>query len=275
MTDCPRCQQPLPEPPPRFCPHCGYDTQAVGEPIVPGGPETGGAPPPFSPPPLPGGPPPPGSGTPWERRHQIGFLGAFVETTQQVLMSPSAFFRSMAVTGGIGAPLLYGVIAGYIGHVAWSLYSFIFNATVGSAWHLGRGGEFDRYMPMVGSGMSLIGQLVFGPLILVIGLFIVSAIVHLCLMLLGGATNGFEATFRVMAYAEAASVIQIIPICGSMVGGIYYLVLAIIGTAEAHRISGLKAAAAVLLPIVLLCCCCGAVVGLAAGGLASLIGHAQ
>jgi len=267
MIHCPRCQQPLPEPPTRFCPNCGYDTQAAGEPIVPGGPEVGGA--------LPGGVPPAGGGPPWERRQQIGFASALVETTQQVLTSPSDFFRSMPVTGGISGPLLYGVIAGYIGLVASALYSFILRSAMGSSWSFGRGSEFDRIMPMLSSGMGLVGQVVFGPLAVAIGLFVVSAIVHVCLLALGGATNGFEATFRVAAYSEAAMVIRIVPVCGDVVAIIYYVILAVIGVSEAHRISGLKAAAAVLLPFVLLCCCCGAGILAAAGGLASLLHKVQ
>jgi hypothetical protein len=280
MTLCPRCQQPLPEPVPRFCPSCGNDLHAVGEPVIPGGPETGGAytpppPPPLPPPPLPTEPPPPSGGTPWERRHQIGFAAALIETTQQVLTSPASFFRSMPVTGGIGAPLLYGVIVGYIGHVASALYSFILQSTLGTAWQFGQGSELDRFLPMLSSGAGLIGQIVFGPLLLAILLFIVAAITHVCLMILGGATNGFEATFRVLCYADATSVVRIVPVCGDLVYLVYCLVVAIIGMSEAHRISGLKAALAVLLPMILLCCCCALGLAIAFGGLASLLGQIQ
>jgi hypothetical protein len=41
-----------------------------------------------------------------------------VETTRQVLTRPSAFFRTMPVTGGLGSPLLYGVLLGWIGLAA-------------------------------------------------------------------------------------------------------------------------------------------------------------
>lgn len=278
MTHCPRCQLPLPEPPTRFCPSCGYDTQAVGEPLVPGGPPTGGASPPPPPPlpPLPASAVPPGGGTPWERRHRIGLASAFVETTQQVLTGPSDFFRRMPVTGGIGSPLLYGVIAGYVGLLASALYAFIMRSALGTSWNLaGRNSQLDQIMPMLTSGVGMIGQVVFGPLAVLIGLFVITAIVHVCLLALGGATSGFEGTFRVAAYANAAAVIRIVPVCGDVIFALYYVVLAIIGLAEAHRISGVKAAAAVLLPFVLLCCCCGVGLTAALGGLAALLGQAR
>jgi len=273
MTHCPHCQQPLPEPPPRFCPVCAYDMQAAGEPLatVPDAGAPPPPPPPFTPPPLPGAPPPAGGGTPWEARQRIGFASAFVDTTQQVLTGPAAFFRSMPVTGGIGGPLLYGVIAGYIGLVASALYSFILRSALGNTWSFGQNSELDRIMPMLSSGVGLVGQVIFGPLAVAIGLFVVSAVVHVCLMALGGATHGFEATFRVAAYSEAAMVIRIVPVCGDLIAIVYYVVLAIIGLSEAHRISGVKATAAVLLPFVLLCCCCGAAIAAAVGGFASLM----
>ena len=279
---CPRCQQPLPEPPPRFCPACGHDTLDVAEPAMPEAAAIGGSVPPPPPPPLPpyaAAPPPGGAGggggTPWERRQQIGFASAFVETTQQVLLSPSAFFRSMPIVGGIGAPLLYGVIAGYIGHVVSALYWFVVNSTMGMSFPASGSGELDRLMPMMTSGMGLVGQILFGPIFTAIWLFVVSAIVHVCLMLVGGATSGFEATLRVAAYSEAAMILRIVPMCGDAIGPIYYVVLMIIGVAEAHRISGVRAAAAVLLPVILLCCCCPAAIGVLAGGIASMVGHAR
>jgi hypothetical protein len=106
-------------------------------------------------------------------------------------------------------------------------------------------------------------------------LFVGSAIIHLCLMLLGGATSGFEGTFRTVAYADATSLVRIVPVCGDLIYLVYCLVVTIIGVSEAHRISGVKATAAVLLPAVLFCCCCAAGIAIAAGGLASLFGQMQ
>jgi hypothetical protein len=192
-----------------------------------------------------------------------------------VLTAPTAFFRSMPVTGGIGGPLLYAVIVGYAGLIASTLYMFVLQATLGSAWTFGRHGELDRLMPFLRGGMGLVMQVIFGPIQVVIGLFVVTALVHLALMLLGGATRGFEATFRVAAYSEAAMLIRIIPACGDLIAVAYFIVLAIIGLSEAHRISKGRAAAAVLLPLILLCCCCAGIVALAVGGLASALGHMQ
>ena len=56
------------------------------------------------------------------------------------------------------------------------------------------------------------------PLFIVIGLFIGSAIVHLCLMIVGGANQSFETTFRVLAFSHgSAGPLQIIPLCGGLI----------------------------------------------------------
>jgi hypothetical protein len=251
MALCPYCAQPLPEPPDRICPSCGRDL----------------------PPSI---PPPAGEGPPWERRAQIGFVTALIDTTREVLTGPTAFFRSMPVMGGIGAPLGYGVIVGYIGLVAQALYQAIFRAVLGSSLaSFGGRSEWERLATTLQSGLGLVIQIILGPAILTVGLFLSAGIVHLMLMLLGGARRNFEATFRVACYAEAPAVLALLPFCGGIVGVIYRLVLYIIGLAEAHQIGKGTSAAAVLLPLLLLCCCCAAGITIFAGSLAALLSRAR
>jgi hypothetical protein len=253
---CPSCGALLPEPRERFCPSCGADLEAA----------------PLAPPPTVPRPRPPG--TPWEDRGRIGFLSALVETTQKVLLSPSSFFASMPVTGGIGGPLLYGVLVGTLGVVVAALYREIFQVLAGSTFAtLGGGSELRRVMPFVAGGVGLVLQIVIAPIAVTVGLFVVSAIVHLFLLLLGGARRGFEATVRVMCYSEAAGVVNIIPLCGNLIAAVYFLVLAIIGLSAAHGIGKGTAAAAVLLPLVVLCCCCAGGLLVAFGSLAGVLGQ--
>lgn len=251
---CPSCGALLPEPPERFCPSCGADLEAA----------PGAAPPLAAPRPRPG--------TPWEDRARIGFVQALVETTQKVLTGPTAFFSSMPVTGGIGGPLLYAIVVGSLGVIVTALYRAVFRGLMGSTFAaLGGGSELRRLMPLVTGGAGLVIQVVFAPIFVILGVFVIAAIVHLMLLVLGGARQGFEATLRVMCYSEAAAVINVIPLCGGLVSGIYFLILAILGLAAAHGIGAGKAAAAVLIPFVLVCCCCAGVFMMALGGLASVL----
>lgn len=231
------------------------------------------------PPPAPPSPltrPQPRPGTPWEDRGRIGFVSALVETTLRVLTKPSSFFASMPVAGGIGGPLLYGILVGTLGVVVAALYREIFQALLGSTVAgLGSSDELRRIMPFLMGGFGLVLQVVFAPIFVTLGLFIVTAVVHVFLLMLGGARRGFEATFRVMCYSEAAAVLNVVPLCGGLISGAYFLVLAIIGIAGAHGIGKGTAAAAVLLPLVFLCCCCAGAGLLAFGGLASLLSQVK
>jgi hypothetical protein len=275
MTQCPNCHVVLPDPPERFCPSCGTDLAAVQTAAPPYAPPPAGYPPPSYPPGGGGyGAPPPGGQTPWERRDSIGFVNALIETTKQVLSQPAAFFRSMPVTGGLGSPLLYAVIVGYVGLFASSIYNLVFRSVLASSLsRMGGNSDMERLASYMQGGAGLVVNLIFGPVFVVIGVFLSAGIFHLALLALGGAARGFEGTFRVAAYSQAASIFNIIPGCGGLIGLVYAIVLLVIGISEAHGISRGKAAAAVLVPFVILCCCCSGIVAAAIFGMAGALGR--
>jgi hypothetical protein len=86
-------------------------------------------------------------------------------------------------------------------------------------------------------------------------LFIGSAIVHLCLMIMGGARQSFETTFRVISFTHGSvGVLQLIPFCGGFIAGIWAIVSNCIGLARAHETETWRAVFAVFLPVIV---CCG------------------
>jgi len=281
MTQCPNCQTVLPEPRDRFCPSCGTDLgDPSAAPTYPGPPAypPAGYPPPYNPPPGGGGygAPPPGGGTPWERRRQLGFVNALIETTKQVLSQPAAFFRSMPVTGGLGDPLLYALIVGYVGLFASTIYNLVFRSVLTSSLsRFGGNSDMEHLASFLQGGAGLVMNLILGPVFIVIALFVSSGIVHLVLLALGGAARGYEATFRVSGYSQAASLFNIVPGCGGLIGLVYAIVLLVIGLSEAHGISRGKAAAAVLIPFVIVCCCCSGIIATIVFGLAGAISRSM
>jgi hypothetical protein len=229
---------------------------------------------------LPGAEEAPRSGIPWDARDRAGFATAFVETTIQVLSRPTSFYRAMPVVGGLGSPLLYAVIAGWIGLATAALYQAIWVSIAGpSVLPFGmERAEVQAALRFLESWIGLIAQVVFGGISVVVSVFVAAGILHLALLVLGGARRGFEATFRVVCFAQATMLLLVIPLflipfCG-LIGVVWCLVLYAIGLAEAHRIGGGQATAAVLLPILLLCCCCAGIAFMFAGAIASLMGHA-
>jgi hypothetical protein len=287
MALCPQCRNALPETPPRYCPNCGADLEAAAAP-APG--SAGDVPPgaPAPPPPLPPGgtwtpsPPPPGgggpggSGPPWEERDRLGILAALVETTKKVMAEPTAFFRAMPTHGGIGSPLLYAVLVGWIGIIASGFYSALFQSIVGTSMlPFARNREFTEALGFAQSWVGFLVQSLFAPVGIVIGVFVAAGIFHLMLLVLGGARRDFEATFRAVSYGQAPYVLLIVPFCGSVIAWVWSLVLYVIGIAEAQQVSRGKAAAAVLLPLVLVCCCCAGVLFLIWGSVAAMLAGAR
>jgi hypothetical protein len=216
---------------------------------------------------------PPAGGTPWEDRARLGLLNALVETTKQVLTQPTAFYRALPRSGGIGSPLLYAVIIGWIGIVASSFYSALFNSIVGtSLGRFGEGRELPEALAFAQSWSGFLAQLVFGGVMVAIGIFIAAGIYHLMLLILGGARYDFEATFRVVCFAEATYVFLLLPFCGNVIAPVWGIVLAIIGLSQVQQIGGGKAAAAVLLPLAIFCCCCVGLMILVWGSVAAMLG---
>ncbi len=242
------------------------------------------------PPDVPPPPPPPGAqypppyapapaGLPWEMRPQVGFADALVDTIRLFVTSPAEAWGRTREKGDLGQPLLFAVVVGWIG--------VAFN----SVWNLIFGNMWLRFLPMLppqvrdqialhgfGRGVgSTIFALVLAPLFVIIGLFISSAVFHLCFMIVGalsGSTAGFEGTFRVVGYSSVSQLAQVIPVVGGLVAVVWNLILVVMGAQRIHRTTQGKAIAGVLIPIVF-CCGCAALAIVFAGAaiLAAFSGH--
>jgi hypothetical protein len=190
-------------------------------------------------------------GLPWEHREQLGIFKAFFDTLRLVLTQSDTAFAVMKTEGDIVGPLLFALIGGSIGMIV----AFFFHMALHSVGFLA-----DRQNAMF--GMGLVGlwafwYVVFIPVFVALGMFIASGILHLCLMIVGGAKKTFETTFRVVCFSYGStSLLCMIPFCGGIVAGIWNIVLECIGLARAHETDTGTAVMAVLLPIVL-CCGCG------------------
>ena len=205
-----------------------------------------------------------GSGLPWDERQTLGFFNAFIETLKMVLSTPSAAFTAMKREGGFGDPLIFLVSGGSFGLVIYFVYNMIFQS-------FGMLGARNNPLEhLVGATVGWILLLIFCPLLIVLGAFINSAILHVCLMIVGGAKQPFETTFRVICFSGGAvSPLLIVPVCGVFVVGIWDLVLRCIGLARAHETDTGRAVLAVFLPVVV--CCGGALLlGIFFGGLGIL-----
>lgn len=220
-----------------FCPHCGkeiLENQAFCQ--FCGGKTTVA--------PLPGAGRRP---TAWEEGTKWSCNG-LMTTLKESLFSPSEFFRKMNVTGGLANPMLYALITSMFGWMGYYFWEIIFHDT------------FHGYLPATAQqGFDLFAETglavkaILTPFMLMIGLFLCSGIIHLLLLIVRGAKNGFEATFRVVSYCSGANLFLLLPLCGAFLSAIWTLVLVVIGLREAHDTSGGKAAFVVLFPLIMCC----------------------
>ncbi|HYR23401.1 MAG TPA: YIP1 family protein [Chthoniobacterales bacterium] len=191
----------------------------------------------------------PRSGLPWDDRHSKGLFSAFIETLQMILTRPSETFTAMRREGGLGEPLLYAIIGGSFGLAFYFIYHLAFQSL----------GMFaNRPNPLahlVGAGIGGVILIIFVPVLVAIGAFINAAILHVCLMIVGGAKQPFETTFRVICFASGSVFpLMVVPLCGGVIAGVWDIVLRCIGLARAHETETGRAVLAVLLPLIV---CCG------------------
>ncbi len=176
--------------------------------------------------------------TPWESGE--GFIPAFLRTTQEVLFSPTRFFKKVAAGQGYWSPFIFGMISGIIGCGAVLLWQWLFFS----------GMVPPQIRSITTYSLFLIFAIILIPFGVAFSIVIGSGVIHLCVMIVGGNRKGFEATFRAISYSQSSLLFYIVPVIGSIVGGIYYLILIILGVREGHGISTGKAVLAALLPLI-------------------------
>ena len=196
-------------------------------------------------------------------------------TLWSVLFDAPKAFRRMIRDAGLGGPILYFLILGTIFGWVGMMWEAMFSAALGdmgAAFGMG-GSEMQQYMAAYDTPLFRVAQALFLPAFLLIFYFIIAAVLHLMMMIVGGANQPFETTARVLAYASGSTAIfQILPVCGGLIGLVWSLVVNIIGLAEAHETTMGRAVAAVLLPV-FLCCLCIVLLSVVAGlGIAQLAG---
>ncbi|MEI6416510.1 MAG: Yip1 family protein [Verrucomicrobiota bacterium] len=212
----------------------------------------------------------------WERRSELGFFKSLFQTIFEVLFSPRVTFSKMKITGGLGMPLLFYVITL---SVAVPL-NCLSQAQVIK--------DIAAFMPQlaaqpgfqkVSAGLSIsLQQMTIMSLKMILGLFLMAALLHLSLKILKSTQERFEATFRILCYLSGAcaligSLFCLINLIGGSLGSIsvgikffIYLIegflgfiiigtLCFIGLKQVHRLSSWRTTfvllVAMLLPVLI------------------------
>src|ERR1051325_109762 len=192
-----------------------------------------------------------GRGLPWEHREQLGILKGFFDTVALIFTNPAKAFALMKSEGDVISPLFFAVIGGTAAAIVSVLSEFALRP-------IGLTRSQNPRQHGFGAGVGLVFWMILAPVMFTIWTFVWSGILHLCLMLVGGARKPFETTFRVVCFASGStSLLAMVPICGGLVACVWTVVLECIGLARAHETDTGKAVTAVLLPVIV---CCGGII---------------
>jgi hypothetical protein len=198
----------------------------------------------------PTGRPPRGpAGSPGGEFNRSDPVNSFIGTVRNLVLDPIGFFRGIPRRGDFVNPLIFALICAVI----YALLGGILGVII-SPFSAGPG---DTGEALVVAIVGLVTSLVLTPILSAIGLFVGAGITHLLVMLLVRPDNaGYEATFRVGAYASVILLVAwlaVIPILGILVAivmSVYSIFLAIVGIREVHSTTTGRAALVVLIPVV-------------------------
>ncbi|MFZ0448795.1 MAG: YIP1 family protein [Desulfatiglandaceae bacterium] len=182
-------------------------------------------------------------GGPWEDRADHGLWQGFLQTFKQVCFSPETFFKNLTYGGGKKEPLALGVLTGSIGNMLSFFWQSLF---LGGLMILGLSFFSTHYV-----GLIFLLMMLVIPLMVAVGIFVYSGVLHLLLLMVRGGGNGFEATFRVVSYSQVVQVLGVIPFIGGLIGWIWRLIIQVIGLREIHETSYLRVIMAFLIPVFL------------------------
>ncbi|HEY2028084.1 MAG TPA: YIP1 family protein [Myxococcales bacterium] len=202
------------------------------------------------------------SGTPWERRAELGSWTAWVETMREALFDPTKLFSAVRMDRGsaqLGFAVLTTSAASIVGQLLGRVMSGNQQAMLERM--LERVPPDSPMLPLLrsmvagqGSGLRFVLLLLLSPLFAAVFVYLNAAVTHAFAAILGQSKRGFPATFAACAYGCAPLALAAIPACGSLIGIVWLVVLTGIGMKIVHGIGSSAAAASVLLPYGACCC---------------------
>lgn len=200
---------------------------------------------------------PPREGSPWENRDRLGMIRAILATIKGALFSPQGFYKGLRSGTSIRESFAFGLLLGTLGSMSGVFWS-AFMIQEGTLKFPLSG--FEQIDP----GMFFLVLFIVVPLWVAVNMLLYSGLLHLFLLMVRGGTGGFSSTFQVVAYSQAAQAWGLVPVFGSWVGGLWQIVVQIIGLKEIHDTSYFRIFIAFLLPLIFL-------VVISAGALVALL----
>lgn len=191
-----------------------------------------------------------GEPPPWERRGELGFIGAFWGTWRDSVFRPVPFFRRLG-PGTKGASLSYFILVSAFG-TFFSLYWMALENILGGLEYF-PAAELGLASPEQEVALFLAGTAVWFIFLIFLSigfLFVSAAVVHVGFAMVGAGRQGFDSTFRAFAYSAGPFVFGIFPFFGQLLALIWGTVLIFIAMREVQRTTNVRATLGFLIPAV-------------------------
>jgi hypothetical protein len=186
----------------------------------------------------------------WEAGWKVSPFKAYVDTFKKVVLKPTTYFATITPMKDYAAVFVLLYVNFFISLFAGVLWGQLFNFSIF---------KFIVQNPeLLHETTTLIPQLCgafFGPLIMIVVMFIMAGIQHFFLKTIAGSKKDFDATITVYTLGSVVHVFAIIPLLGGLAAFFYQTILTIFGMADMHEVPLPKAFLAWVFPI-LICCCC-------------------
>lgn len=187
-------------------------------------------------------------GAPWENPEYYGFWGSFSRTVLGVLFHPSDFFRHVRCSFSVIRPILFYVLMSIFQMLSSRLW------TMNALRELSATATDPQKLAMAETlmeHMNLPLMLLVTPFFSIFQVVLLAGLYHLMFRMVQPDKADFSATLRVVCYSAAAMVFCIVPIAGSFIASIWFVVALFMGFKFALRLSWLRTLLA-LLPLYIL-----------------------
>lgn len=188
---------------------------------------------------------------PWDERESLGVWRAWWRTSLKLLGSPVQTLSAAEPDGSLSGSTLFAAISSLVGFgPTFLLYAVgltaVFALTPAAK-------DADGGPPPLLFGGIFVGYMVMLFFVQVASTFVVAAMDHLTLKLIGAEPRSWATSVRANALAMAPFVIGLLPLCGFYVFPLWALVLRVLALRELHGVRTGQAVLAVVAPMVLFC----------------------
>ena len=164
---------------------------------------------------------------------------AFVTTVKRVLAGPRNFFADLPLTGGIGEPFGFALLAGSIGVLGSLLWQLILEGSFSEA--MPAVSFSKQFSNLINDPKVVVGIFLLTPFLVTLGQFFLSVCLLWAVRLTGPEKTSFENVFRIAAYSQAPAVISLFPWGGAFVAAVWHLAVLILGISKKFNYSVVKA----------------------------------